>query len=141
MKRCILFACLALVSVLLAGCLAGGAGKSTAPPADWASLMLEEINSNRPAGEELEFDVDIAAVAAAHAEWLDTNATYAYQSAGAGGSTPVDRLDDAGITGIISIAETGCWTGGSVQEAFAQMNASSLLTDTTYTHVGIAAFP
>lgn len=142
MDKYALFTLLGLTAVLLVGCSTGGSGKSTAPPAvDWASLMIEEINSQRPVGEELEFDDDIAAVAAVHAQWLSFHGTQAYQAAGEGDSTPTERLNnDHNVEPFIgSAAETGCWAGGSVQSVFSQMNIT-LLTDTTYTHVGIGTF-
>lgn len=134
MRRLLLLSVMVLVSIGLFGC-SGGKSKSSAP--DLVTLMLAEINSHR-VGFELQYDGAIAAVAAAHAQWLDSQATQAYQSTGAGGTTPSQRLTNASVS-YDSATERGCWTTGSIETAFNLMNSGSTLTSSTYTHVGIAA--
>jgi uncharacterized protein YkwD len=132
MRKCALVAILAFASAGLLSC-GGGKSKSTAP--NWALLMLAEINSHRP-GDELIYDAAIAGVALAHAQWLDSNIG-AYQSTGIGGTTPTQRLNNAGISDFTPPAgETGCYIIGSVQTAYSSMNTGTL-TNSSYTHVGI----
>jgi hypothetical protein len=134
MKKCILIGLLALACAALLNC-SGGKSKSSGP--DLVTLMLAEINSHR-VGNELQYDGAIALVALAHAQWLDSQATQAYQSTGAGGTTPSQRLTNAGVS-YLSATERGCWTDGSIQTAFNMMNSGGALTTGPYTHVGIAA--
>ena len=136
MQKYVFFLVLALVPAVLLSCKSSGG--SDAP--DWVGLMLSKINSNRPADDKLTYDSAIAAVARAHAKWLDQQATYAYQSTGSGGTTPSQRLTNAGVS-YITANETGCWTSASIDSAFNTMNSGGLLTNLTYTHVGIAAYP
>lgn len=133
MKKWLLILVLALTSAGLLGC-GGGKSKSKAP--DWAGMMLAEINSHR-VGNELTYDPAIAAVAAAHAQWLDATVKEAYQSTGSGGTTPTQRLNNAGITDFTPPAgETGCYTHDTIQDAYLLMS-SATLTNSSYTHVGI----
>ena len=131
---------LVLAGVLLAHCSGGGGSKSTAP--NWAMMMLKEINKYRTPGEEIVYDSAIAAVALSHAKWLQNNQALPdrfYQSAGAGGSTPTQRLTNASVI-FITAGETGTYTDASVQGAYAAMN-TTMLTDAAYTHVGIGVVP
>ena len=137
MRKYLLIVVLALTCAGLLNC-GGGKSKSTAP--DFAGLMLAEINAQRP-GNELIYDAAIAGVALAHAQYLNSLGNYVYQSSGSGGTTPTQRLNNAGITDFTgSAGETGCWTSGSIQTAYSQMS-SATLTNSSYTHVGIAAYP
>jgi len=122
---------LGLVIIGLLGC--SKSSKKDAP--DFVGIMLAEINSHRTVGQELTYDAAVAAVAHAHAVWLDSQNTSAYQSTGSGGSTPSSRLTAASIT-YSSSGETGCWSAGDIAVAYAAMNTSTL-TNSTFTHVGI----
>jgi uncharacterized protein YkwD len=103
-------------------------------PVTLVLTMLEEINSHR-AGSELILDAEITAVSEAHAQWLDSQSILGYQSTGSGGTTPAQRLTNAGVT-FTSCDETGCYSNGEVPEAYSLMSTAKL-TNPTYTHVGI----
>ena len=139
MRKYVLFLVLALVSIGLFSCKSSGGSDAPA----WATLMLSKINSNRPADDKLKYDTAIAAVAAAHAKWLsDTQVLPSrfYTSTGSGGTTPSQRLTNAGVS-YITANEAGTYSNASVDSVFSTLNSGGLLTNTTYTHVGIAAYP
>lgn len=142
MRKCVLLIVLALVSVTILNC-SGGKSKSVAP--NWALLMLTEINSHRP-GNELIYDLSIAAVAGGHANFLNVGEYEAYYEApgpaplgpyvGTNDGTSTTRLTNAGIA-YVSQTECGCWINGSVQTAYSNLTNQAALIDNKYTHVGI----
>lgn len=119
------------------------------PPSEWETYLLQLINASRAeAGAgALSFDAELMEAAGGHTAWM--LATEAFSHAGEGGSSPAQRVAEAGY-GYRAVGENIAYIGGrdaavldaaDVERLHANLMASpghrANLLDPDYTEVGL----